>query len=149
MNLGKKNASRQKAIREAIASGRALSGLLLGLAAATTAGGCRKVLPSQPMGRMINVEEAAEAQPAPTPNTVNEAANAPAPESEPPLAGKPAPKPAPEEANKTNEKVVRPLAGLVYLPELLPEEQKPKSDDNAKNEVNGEDIAIDGGFPAD
>ena len=42
MKLTKKNARRQKAIQKALASGKGLGGLLVGLAAATVAAGCNR-----------------------------------------------------------------------------------------------------------
>ena len=45
MKLTKKNARRQKAIQKALASGKGLGGLLVGLAAATVAAGCNGRIP--------------------------------------------------------------------------------------------------------
>ena len=45
MNLTKKNARRLKAIQKALASGKGLGGLLVGLAAATVATGCNVRIP--------------------------------------------------------------------------------------------------------
>ena len=45
MKLTKKNAKRQKAIQKALASGKGLGGLLVGLAAATVAAGCNGRIP--------------------------------------------------------------------------------------------------------
>lgn len=41
MKLSKKNASRQRVLQKAIASGKTLGGLLVGLTAATVVGGCK------------------------------------------------------------------------------------------------------------
>ena len=49
MKLSKKNAARQSAIRKALASGKGLGGLLVGLATAV-AGGCSERSPSNVMG---------------------------------------------------------------------------------------------------
>ena len=49
MKLSKKNAARQSAIRKALASGKGLGGLLVGLAAAVV-GGCSERSPSTTMG---------------------------------------------------------------------------------------------------
>ena len=49
MKLSKKNAARQSAIRKALASGKGLGGLLVGLAAAVV-GGCSERSPSTVMG---------------------------------------------------------------------------------------------------
>ena len=50
MKLSKKNAARQSAIQKAIASGKALGGLLVGFAAASISGGCSERSPSSIMG---------------------------------------------------------------------------------------------------
>ena len=50
MKLSKKNAARQWAIQKTIASGKTLGGLLVGLAAATVAGGCTDASPSHIIG---------------------------------------------------------------------------------------------------
>ena len=49
MKLSKKNAARQSAIRKALASGKGLGGLLVGLATAAV-GGCSERSPSTTMG---------------------------------------------------------------------------------------------------
>ena len=49
MKLSKKNAARQSAIRKALASGKGLGGLLVGLATAVV-GGCSERSPSTTMG---------------------------------------------------------------------------------------------------
>lgn len=61
MKLSKKNAARQSAIRRALASGKSLGGLLIGLAAAMV-GGCSERSPSTVMGDY----------PAPQPNSASE-----------------------------------------------------------------------------
>jgi len=50
MKLTKKNAARQRAIAKALAAGKALGGLLAGLAACALAG-CREHSPASTMGR--------------------------------------------------------------------------------------------------
>ena len=42
MKLSKKNAARQRILQKAIASGKTLGGLLVGLTAATVVGGCKE-----------------------------------------------------------------------------------------------------------
>ena len=49
MKLSKKNAARQSAISKALASGKGLGGLLVGLATAVV-GGCSERSPSNVMG---------------------------------------------------------------------------------------------------
>ena len=46
MKLSKKNAARQRALQKAIASGKTLGGLLVGLTAATVVGGCQTPAPT-------------------------------------------------------------------------------------------------------
>ena len=89
MKLSRKNAAIQQAIRKSLASGKALGGLLVGLAA--TVAGCRENSPANTMGLYIdphyqeNAEnenqtrraipgEPPEPQPAET-NTANECTN--------------------------------------------------------------------------
>lgn len=50
MKLSKKNAARQRVLQKAIASGKTLGGLLVGLAA-TTVTGCGRHSPASTMGR--------------------------------------------------------------------------------------------------
>ena len=54
MKLSKKNAARQRVLQKAIASGKTLGGLLVGLAAAAVAGGCRERSPATTMGSYPN-----------------------------------------------------------------------------------------------
>ena len=54
MKLSKKNAAVQRVLQKAIASGKALGGLLAGLAAAAVAGGCREHSPATTMGSYPN-----------------------------------------------------------------------------------------------
>lgn len=51
MKLSKSNAARQRAIQKAIASGKTLGSLIVGLTAAAVAGGCREHSPAHTMGR--------------------------------------------------------------------------------------------------
>ena len=46
MKLSKKNAALQRAMQKAIASGKALGGLLVGITAATVVGGCKEPSPA-------------------------------------------------------------------------------------------------------
>ena len=48
MKLSKENAARQRVLQKAIASGKTLGGLLVGLTAATAVGGCQT--PARTMG---------------------------------------------------------------------------------------------------
>ena len=50
MKLSKKNAARQRTLQKAIASGKTLGGLLVGLTAATVVGGCKEPSPAPTMG---------------------------------------------------------------------------------------------------
>ena len=54
MKLSKKNATRQRVLQKAIASGKTLGGLLVGLTAATVVGGCRERSPATTMGSYPN-----------------------------------------------------------------------------------------------
>lgn len=54
MKLSKRNAARQRAMQRRIASGKTLSGLLVGLTAATVVGGCKEVAPARTMGIVPN-----------------------------------------------------------------------------------------------
>lgn len=87
MRLSKKNAARQRVLHKAIASGKTLGGLLVGLAA-TTVTGCGRHSPASTMGRFPDphyqenaTNENAEVlvtegeipeQKSPTPNAVQE-----------------------------------------------------------------------------
>jgi LysM repeat protein len=61
MTLSKKNAARQSAIHRAIASGKALGGLLVGLTAATVVGGCKESSPSRTQGSYPRSQQQANA----------------------------------------------------------------------------------------
>ena len=50
MKLSKKNTARQRTLQKAIASGKTLGGLLVGLTAATVVGGCKEPSPAPTMG---------------------------------------------------------------------------------------------------
>ena len=50
MKLSKKNAARQRVLQKAIASGKTLGGLLVGLTAATVVSGCKDSSPASTMG---------------------------------------------------------------------------------------------------
>ena len=54
MKLSKKNAARQRVLQKAIASGKTLGGLLVGLTAATVVSGCRERSPATTMGSYPN-----------------------------------------------------------------------------------------------
>ncbi len=61
MKLSKKNAARQRALQKAIASGKTLGGLLVGLTAATVVGGCREPSPARTMGSYPSPQQQATA----------------------------------------------------------------------------------------
>ena len=61
MKLSKKNATRQRVLQKAIASGKALGGLLVGITAATVAGGCREHSPASTMGSYPRPQQQANA----------------------------------------------------------------------------------------
>ena len=61
MKLSKKNAAQQRALQKAIASGKTLGGLLVGLTAATIAGGCKEPSPAPTMGIYPSPQQQANA----------------------------------------------------------------------------------------
>ena len=61
MKLSKKNAARQRVLQKAIASGKTLGGLLVGLTAAAIAGGCRERSPATTMGSYPRPQQQANA----------------------------------------------------------------------------------------
>ena len=61
MKLSKKNAARQRVLQKAIASGKTLGGLLVGLTAATVVGGCKDTSPASPMGSYPRPQQQANA----------------------------------------------------------------------------------------
>ena len=61
MKLSKKNAARQRALQKAIASGKTLGGLLVGLTAATVVGGCKDPSPASTMGSYPRPQQQANA----------------------------------------------------------------------------------------
>ena len=61
MKLSKKNAARQRALQKAIASGKTLGGLLVGLTAATVLGGCKEPSPARTMGSYPRPQQQANA----------------------------------------------------------------------------------------
>ena len=110
MKLSKKNAARQSAIHRAIASGKALGGLLVGLTAATVVGGCKEASPSRTQGSYprsqqqanttnenteVFVTEGVIAAPEPEPTQVKPNAVRERLDKEIVLGGKPLPPPAP------------------------------------------------------
>ena len=68
MKLSKTNRARQRAIQKTILSGKALSGLLVGLTAASVVGGCKEPSPSRTMGSYPRPQQEANA----TSENVNE-----------------------------------------------------------------------------
>ena len=87
MKLSKKHAALQRAIHRAVASGKALGGLLVGFAA--TVAGCRDHSPAHTMGRFPD--------PRYQENATNETQNLR------PLPGEPPETPQPAETNAVNE----------------------------------------------
>ena len=61
MKLSKKNAARQRVLQKAIASGKTLGGLLVGLTAATVVGGCKEPSPASTMGSYPRPRQQADA----------------------------------------------------------------------------------------
>ena len=61
MKLSKKNAARQRTLQKAIASGKTLGGLLVGLTAATVVGGCKEPSPAPTMGIYPSPQQQANA----------------------------------------------------------------------------------------
>ena len=61
MKLSKKNAALQRAMQKAIASGKALGGLLVGITAATVVGGCKEPSPASTMGSYPRPQQQANA----------------------------------------------------------------------------------------
>ena len=61
MKLSKKNAARQRVLQKAIASGKTLGGLLVGLTAATVVGGCKEPSPASTMGSYPRPQQQANA----------------------------------------------------------------------------------------
>ena len=61
MKLSKKNAARQRVLQKAIASGKTLGGLLVGLTAATVVGGCKEPSPARTMGSYPRPQQQANA----------------------------------------------------------------------------------------
>ena len=62
MKLSKKNATRQRVLQKAIASGKTLGGLLVGLTAATVVGGCKDPSPASTMGSYPRPQQQANAK---------------------------------------------------------------------------------------
>ena len=62
MKLSKKNAARQRVLQKAIASGKTLGGLLVGLTAATVVGGCKDPSPASTMGSYPRPQQQANAK---------------------------------------------------------------------------------------
>ena len=61
MKLSKKNAARQRVLQKAIASGKTLGGLLVGLTAATVVGGGKNPSPASTMGSYPSPQQQANA----------------------------------------------------------------------------------------
>ena len=61
MKLSKKSAARQRVLQKAIASGKTLGGLLVGLTAATVVSGCKDSSPASTMGSYPRPQQQANA----------------------------------------------------------------------------------------
>ena len=61
MKLSKKNAARQRILQKAIASGKTLGGLLVGLTAATVVSGCKDSSPANTLGSYPRPQHQADA----------------------------------------------------------------------------------------
>ena len=110
MKLSKKNAARQRAIHKAISSGKALSGVLVGLAAVTAASCRGNPLSGRTMGLYA---------PPPRANTVNESKQ---------VYTTPGEEPKPAKPNAVRERRGKP--GVIGKPRLPPgqrEQQQPLS----------------------
>ena len=113
MKLSKKNAARQRVLQKAIASGKTLGGLLVGLTAATVVGGCKEPSPAPTMGSYPRPQQQANATsenagefvtqgviaapkpktPQPKPNAVREQRGKPATMGKMPVRGRMPPAP--------------------------------------------------------
>ena len=133
MKLSKKGAAVQQAIHDALASGKALGGLLVGFAA-TVAGCGERHTPANTMGRFPD--------PSYQENAKNEDAKVFVTEGEIPEAEEvPAQEPEP---SKTN--AVREVQGKDFL--LRGEPLAPPSQSNAVNEDRSKALSVKGRFPS-
>jgi LysM repeat protein len=117
MKLSKKNAARQRVLQKAIASGKALGGLLVGLTAATVAGGCRDSSPASTMGSYPRPQQQANATSENVGEFVTEGAIAVPEDIAVPEAKPPQPKP---NAVREQRGKFPPVRGKVLPPPPLP-----------------------------
>ena len=137
MKLSKKNAARQRVLQKAIASGKTLGGLLVGLTAAAVAGGCRERSPATTMGSYPNThcQDNAANEIADDLVTIGEIEcpeDAPAPKQELP---------------KTNAVREAPENGHILLGAPMPLPDKPPvqpPQTNAVNEAEAEPVVMGG-----
>ena len=141
MKLSKKNAAVQRVLQKAIASGKALGGLLAGLAAAAVAGGCREHSPATTMGSYPNTHC--------QDNAANEKADEFAVEGDIVWPEDiPAPK---QELPKTNAVRESHGEGIVLRGAIMPPPDKPPAQPpqpNAVNEDRSKELHVKGRYPA-
>jgi len=135
MKLSKKNAARQRVLQKAIASGKTLGGLLVGLTAAAVAGGCRERSPATTMGSYPNTHCQDNAA-----NEIDDdlvtIGEIECPEDAP------APK---QELPKTNAVCESHGEGIVVLRgAIMPPPDKPPVTTNAVNEADDEAVVMGG-----
>ena len=117
MKLSKKNAARQRALQKAIASGKTLGGLLVGLTAATVVGGCKEPSPARTMGSYPRPQQQANATSENVGEFVTQGAIAVPGKIAVPKPKTPQPKPNAVRERRGNEIV---LGGVVPPPPLPP-----------------------------
>ncbi len=115
MKLSKKNAARQRVLQKAIASGKTLGGLLVGLTAATVVGGCQTPAPT--MGICPRPQQQANATSENAGEFVTQGAIAVPGKIAAPKPKTPQPKPNAVRERRGNEIV---LGGVVPPPPLPP-----------------------------
>lgn len=125
MKLSKKNAARQRVLQKAIASGKTLGGLLVGLTAATVVGGCKDSSPASTMGSYPRPQQQANA----TSENVGEfvtggAIAEPEDITEPkPKTSQPKPNAVQEQRGKAHTMGKMPVRGRILPPPPLPQGQ--------------------------
>ncbi len=115
MKLSKENAARQRVLQKAIASGKTLGGLLVGLTAATAVGGCQT--PARTMGSYPRPQQQANATSENVGEFVTQGAIAVPGKIAVPKPKTPQPKPNAVRERRGNEIV---LGGVVPPPPLPP-----------------------------
>ena len=117
MKLSKKNAARQRVLQKAIASGKTLGGLLVGLTAATVVGGCKDPSPASTMGSYPRPQQQANA----TSENVGEFVTEGAIAVPKPQTPQPKPNAVREQRGKTPTMGKMPVRGKVLPPPPLPQ----------------------------